>query len=139
MIGRHQNTPASIISIHGHIAEVNHLVRVNGGVGVYNSTGYPVNLSLGQLQLGPNWAEAPVATPTIANADSIAVWNASANRFDTYFELSDNTWRLNGQNTGPDQSNFIIPPGVTVTFLKRAAVSGAQAFLVPQIPYQLTH
>ena len=139
VIGRHQNSPATSFSIQGHVAEVNHLVRVNGGVGVYNSTGYPVKLTLGQLQLGSNWAKAPVATPNLAFADSLSLWNALANRFDTYFELSDNTWRLQGDLSGTDKSSFSIPAGTTVSFLKRASASGAQTFLVPQIPYQLTH
>jgi uncharacterized protein (TIGR02597 family) len=141
LITRHQNKAASSFVLTGRVAEVNHLVQTNGGTAVYDSTGYPVDVKLSQLNL-PNWAEAavptPPALPSIVNADSIAIWDATNSRFDTYFELANGQWRRLGGDQS-DQSNFVIPAGTTVSFLKRTSVSGSASFLAPQLPYSLTN
>jgi hypothetical protein len=109
---------------------------------VYDSTGYPVDVPLSSLKLGSNWTKAtipaPPAQPSVAGADTVAVWDAAHNRYDTYFELTDLTWRLQGGGTA-DQSAFVIPAGTTVSFLKRTGVSGATSYLEPLLPYSLTN
>jgi hypothetical protein len=93
------------------------------------------------LNLGANWLQAPVATPTVALADTLSVWNSNTDQLDTYFQLSDNTWRkVDGGST--DQSSFVISAGESVTILKRSptngmSVAGATSFLQSTLPYNL--
>jgi uncharacterized protein (TIGR02597 family) len=144
LITRRQNQAASTFVLTGRVAEVSHLVKtVGGNTAVYDSTGYPVDVMLSQLKL-TNWAKAPVPTPpalpNIVNADTIAVWNSTNNRFDSYFQVADanSTWRVVGGGS-TDESSFVIPAGTTVSFLKRTTVSGATSYLQPVLPYSLTN
>ena len=111
-ITRRASEAATSFILTGRVAEVDHKVKTLGtGSASYDSTGYPVAMKLSQLQL-VNWAKAtipaPPAQPSPISADSISVWNAVANHFDSYFELPDNTWRkVGGDNS--DQSNFVLP------------------------------
>jgi uncharacterized protein (TIGR02597 family) len=142
IITRRQNEAATSFVLTGRVAEVEHTVKTLGGnAAVYDSTGYPVDIMLSQLQLGTNWAKATIpAAPAIPNslvADTVSVWDASANQFDVYFECTDSTWRkVNGGNT--DQSSFVIPAATTVCFTKRSIVTGSNSFLQPVLPYSLT-
>ena len=143
-VTRHSNHPGNTsFVLTGRVAEVSHLVQTNGRTSVYDSTGYPVDVKLSQLNLGASWKLAPTTAPIASNADTIAVYDVSAGKFDTYFELNDtntpHAWRLAGDLTGADQSGFTIPAGTTVSFLKRAAVSGSASYLIPALPYSLTN
>jgi len=128
---RRANEAALSLVVTGRVAEVSRLIKTPGsGSVIYDSTGYPVDLTLSELQLGPNWVEGS----SVLSADTLSVWDASLLRFDTYFETTSNTWLKSGGGA-TDQSSVVIPAGTTVVFLKRAAVSGATSYLQPALPY----
>lgn len=136
LITRRPSEPALSFVLTGRVAEVNRLIKVPGGNQViYDSTGFAVDTPLSSLQLS-NWLQAPTTSPTVNNADTVSVWNSSANRLDTYFQLSDSTWRKVGGGS-TNESSFVISAGESVCFLKRAAVSGATSFLGSTLPYTL--
>jgi hypothetical protein len=122
------------LTLMGRVPSVSHLIKAPANTTTYNSTGYPVDMKLSQLNLGTTgepWTEGATAQA----ADMVAVWNASLSRFDSYFQLTDGTWRKVGGGPG-DVSTFTIPAGNMVIFVKRSSGgTGAGSFLVPAIPY----
>ncbi len=140
-ITRRASEAATSFVLTGRVAEVDHKVKVLGtNATSYDSTGYPVDVKLSELQLA-NWAKAPIpqtGQPSSIFADTISVWDALANHFDSYFQCTDNTWRKVGGD-GSNQSNFVIPAATTVCFVKRTSASGATSYLEPLLPYSLTN
>jgi len=132
--------PALTFTLTGRVAEVDRLIRTSSGSVVYDSTGFAIDTPLSKLNLGTNWVTSvvptPPALPTLGNSDSVSVWNQSHLRFDTYFQLTDSTWRLVDGGTN-DVSTNSIPAGASVVFLKHAAQPGAGSFLQSQLPYSL--
>ncbi len=114
----------------GRVPEVGRLIKTAGNNGIiYDSTGYPVDMKLSDLQL-TNWTKGSLPS----SADTISVWDSPLSKFDTYWQLADSTWR--GVDTGPlDQSSFVLPAGTTVAYLKRQRVTGANSYLEPTLPY----
>jgi uncharacterized protein (TIGR02597 family) len=131
-ITRRPNEAASSLVLMGRVAEVSRLIKTSGSATViYDSTGYPIDMKLSDLVIG-NWTRGS----TVLNSDTLSVWDAALSRFDTFFQLStDGTWRKSGGGSA-DQSSFVIPAGTTVSFLKRAAVSGSTSYLKPTLPYR---
>ena len=133
----------------GRVSEVSHLIKTTGNnSSVYNSTSYPVDMTLAQLGLGLTtvgstssptcpWTE---GTSALA-VDTIAVWNSGLNRFDYYYQFTDGTWRKVGGGT-TNQSGFVVHAGTAVNFIKREQVNPnqnapASTYLVPVMPYTL--
>jgi hypothetical protein len=133
-ITRRASEAATSFAVMGRVAEVSRLVKTTGSNAIiYDSTGYPVDLTLSQLTLGANW----VKGSTLGNSDTLSVWDAAQVKFDTYFQLSaDSTWRKSGGGS-TDYSSFVLPAGTTAAFLKRASVSGSTSYLQPVLPYSL--
>jgi hypothetical protein len=134
-ITRRPNEAATAIAVTGRVAEVPIITKTTGNNAiVYGSTDYPADLTLSQLQLGANWNKGS----SVFTADTISIWDAALLRFDTYYQLSDSTWRKSG-NSSTDQSSFVIPTGSAIGLLKRGTVSGAASFLptVSTLPYSL--
>jgi len=129
---RRANEVATTLTLTGRVAEVPMLTKTTGSdVDIYSSTKYASDVTLAQLQFS-NWTQA--ASPLAA--DTLAVWDPTMTRFDTYYQLPDSTWRKYGvPNT--DASGLVIPAGSIVSILKRAAVSGAASFLQSALPYSV--
>jgi uncharacterized protein (TIGR02597 family) len=123
---------ATSLVLMGRVAEVSRLIKTPGSSTViYDSTGYPVDMKLSDLVLGANWTKGT----SVINSDTLSVWDSALSRFDTYYQLSANSqWRKSGGGSA-DQSSFVITAGTTVSFLKRAAVSGSTSYLKPTLPY----
>ena len=126
---RRSNEPAISFVLMGKVPEVTRLVKTTGNSTIYDSTGYPVDMTLGQLNL-QNWTKG-----TLITADTVSVWNAPLGRFDAYYQQSsDSHWRKVGDSV-TDQNNFVIPAGTAVAFLRRSGVSGSASYIEPTIPY----
>jgi uncharacterized protein (TIGR02597 family) len=131
-ITRRSSEPAVSFTLMGRVPEVNRLIKTVGSNSVvYDSTGYPVDMALSQLHLG-NWT---TGTSSIF-ADTLSVWDPALLRFDTYFQMSDSSWRRSGAGT-TDQRNFVIPAGTTVLFVKRGTANGSTSYLQAPLPYTL--
>ena len=130
-ITRRQSEAALSITLMGQVPEVSGLAKsVGSNTIVYGSTGYPVNMTLSQLQLGPNWKTGT----SVLTADTIAIYDSALARYDAYYQLPNSTWRKSG-DTVDDQSSFVIPAGTEIGILQRSSVSGATSFLQSAIPY----
>ena len=131
-ITRRTNNGDTTYPAMGKVTEVPLLIKTLSLSTLYTSTLYPVDISLGNLNLGSNWNKGS----SITVADNLAVWNGSANpgHFDTYYQLTDLTWRKYPDKT-TNVSTFVIPAGSTVTITKRSSVTGPQSFLNPPLPY----
>lgn len=99
---------------------------------ILTSTHYATDVKLSQLQFGSNW----VTGSSIITADTLSVWNPSANSFDTYYQTPDSTWRK-FPDANTDQSNVSISAGTVTAIAKREVVTGADTFLASQMPYTL--
>jgi hypothetical protein len=106
--------------------------KVVGNGMAYTSTHYATDIKLSQLQFGSNW----VRGASSGAADTLSVWNAAANNFDTYYQKSDSTWRKTSDDV-TDQSSFAIAAGTVTTITKREMVAGADTFLQSPMPYSL--
>jgi uncharacterized protein (TIGR02597 family) len=129
VVNRLANHPATTLSLNGRVTQVNPAMKVVGRGSVFTSTHLAVNVKLSQLQFS-NWVEGA----TITAADNLSVWNATLNQFDVYYQKPDATWRKYPDAT-TDQSNFTIAAGTVTKILKRAAATGAAAFLQTNLPY----
>ena len=132
--------PALTFTLTGRVAEVDRMIKVTSGIVAFDSTGFAIDTPFSKLNLGTNWVTAPVpvppALPAVGNADTVALWNGPQNRFDTYFELADSTWRKYGGGTN-DYTTNTIPAGVSVVFSKVTVKPGASSFLQTPLPYNL--
>ncbi len=126
------NHADTMLVLQGRVTPVNASTKTVGRSAVYTSSHYALDITLSQLKFGPNWQTGG----TVWTADTLSVWNASLRQFVIYYQRPDLTWRKYGDNI-TDQSNVTIPAGAVTTIGKRAAVAGAQAFLVSALPYTL--
>ncbi|HEV3272921.1 MAG TPA: TIGR02597 family protein [Candidatus Methylacidiphilales bacterium] len=130
---RLNETTATTLVLTGRVAEVPILTKTTGSNSVvYGSTGYPADTTLSQFQLGPSW----VTGTSVLTADTVSIWDSALDRFNTYYQEPDSTWRSSTDAT-TDQSNLVISGGNSVAFMQRAAVSGAPSFLTSSLPYSL--
>jgi uncharacterized protein (TIGR02597 family) len=132
-VTRRMAHPSTNIVISGRVTSVMAQTRTLSNATVFTSTHYATDIKLSELQFGANW----VKGDTIVSADTLSVWNAASNHFDTYFQKTDSTWRkYPDMNT--DQSSFAIPAGAVTTITKREAVAANGAsFIQAPVPYSL--
>jgi uncharacterized protein (TIGR02597 family) len=132
-ITRAAGQASASVSLSGRVAEVPVLVKsVGQGVASHVSTGYATDLSLSQINLGSSW----VKSTSIYTASTLSIYNASLNRFCTYYQLPDSTWRLSTDAT-TDQSNTVIAAGSSVTVVNQQNLTGASSFLATSMPYSV--
>jgi hypothetical protein len=133
-ITRRGNEPSIPIVVMGRVSEVPLLTKTTGSqTTVYGSTGFAADMTLSQLTpLGLT------AGSSVFNADTIAAWDSSLNKFDIYYMDSTNVWREKG-NTTTDQGSVtgIFTAGKVISITKRSAVSGQTSFLPSVLPYAL--
>jgi hypothetical protein len=132
-ITRRSSETSTSLVVAGRVAEVPVLTKTTGSNAVvYGSTGYATDMTLSQLQLGPNWVQGT----SVFTADTISVWDSTLDRFDSYYQMPDSTWRASN-NSSVDQSNLVVPAGTCVAILQRGTVSGATSYLSSVMPYSL--
>jgi len=131
-ITRRTAHPDMNLVLGGRVTPVSVLTKVIGRGTVYDSTHYPIDVTLSQLQFGAHWTMGT----DVLSADTISVWNAALGQFDTYYQKPDTTWRKY-PDAVTDQSNFTITAGNITTIAKRAAVSGASSYIKSTLPYSL--
>jgi uncharacterized protein (TIGR02597 family) len=124
--------PDTTLVLGGRVTPVPAETKVVGNGAIYTSTHYATDVKLSQLRFGSNWVTGASST----SADTISVWNAGVNSFDTYYQTADSTWRKDSDAV-TDQSNLAIAAGTVTTITKRQMVTGAAAFLQSQLPYSL--
>ncbi len=135
-ITRRTNNGDTTFSATGRVPDVALLVKTLSFATLYTSSQYPSDISLADLNFGPNWTIGSTLTSSITSSDNLNVWNASVNHFDTYYQVSDSTWRKYPDKT-TDVSSFVIPAGSTICVTKRETVSGSTSYLQPALPYNL--
>jgi len=130
-IFRESGATALSFPVIGRIAEVPVLTKVGTNNAAYGSSGYPVDLTLSQINLGANWQTAS----DYLDADILSVYTPSAFKFVSYYQLPSSTsWHTKSGST--DVSNSVtIHAGDVITLFQTNTVSGAQSFLSPAMPY----
>jgi uncharacterized protein (TIGR02597 family) len=123
---------AANLIVGGRVTPVGAQTKLQSSGTIFTSTHYATDVKLSQLKFGSNWTMGS----NIVSADTLAVWNPSANRFDTFYQKPDSTWRRFPDDT-TDQSNFAIASGTVTAIEKREVVTGGQTFLQSQLPYTL--
>jgi len=132
-ITRRASAPNTSFVLAGRVAEVPILTKATGnGAEVYSSTCYPVDLTLSQLQFGSNW----VTSTKVNTANTVGLWNSTLNRFVTYYQRPDSTWR-SSRDTTDNMSDMVVATGTSMAVVQRASVSGASSFLSTPMPYSL--
>ncbi|HEX4141053.1 MAG TPA: hypothetical protein VHY09_11940 [Candidatus Methylacidiphilales bacterium] len=131
-ITRNANSePAASLILTGRVAEVPVMTKTTGNNAVvYGSTGYPLGLTLSQLNFGANWLKGTSTT----SADVLSVWNNSSKSFLSYYQMPDSTWRQAG-NTTTDQSGTVVPAGDCISLQQHLSVSGSTSYLPSSMPY----
>jgi uncharacterized protein (TIGR02597 family) len=131
------------VPVMGTVTDIALLVKTLSRATTYTSSQYPANITLANLGLGSNWTKCaypgnPSAPNLPVGCDNLNVWNPSAppGHFDTYYQLSDSTWRKYPNKT-TDVSSFVIPAGSAICITKSETVSGATSYLQPALPYTL--
>jgi len=132
MVTRRSSNPNTTFVVGGRVTPVAAAIKVASNATTYSSTHYASDITLSQLQFGSNW----VTGTSVISADTLSVWNVTENRFDTFYQKPDSTWRKY-PDAVTDQSNFAIAAGTVTTIAKREMVSGAATFLQPPLPYSL--
>jgi uncharacterized protein (TIGR02597 family) len=132
-ITRRASRPATSLVLTGDVPAVSVKTKTLGSNSAfYTSTRYPTDVTLGALNLS-NWTKANIS----GQADTIAIYNSSTAKFDTYFQRADNNeWRLSGGPT-TNQSGVNIPAGAMIVVLRRGTLSGVSTFTSSAIPYTL--
>jgi uncharacterized protein (TIGR02597 family) len=124
--------PGMTLVLSGRVTPVPAETKVVGNGTAYTSTHYATDIELSQLQFGSNW----VTGASASLADTLSVWNGAENKFVTYYQRPDSTWR-ESSDALTDRSSFAIAAGSVTTITKREMVSGAAAFLQSPMPYSL--
>ena len=117
----------------GQVTSANACQKIVANTNVYCSSHYATPILLSQLKMGSNWQTGSNSSL----ADTLGIWNASSSSFTFYYEKSNGSWYLASGNSSVTQNNVTIPAGAATVIYKRAAVSGANAFLVSAMPYSL--
>jgi uncharacterized protein (TIGR02597 family) len=132
VINSRQTDADTTLVVSGRVTPVEAQTKVLGQGTVYTSTHFATDVTLSQLNFGSNW----VTGSNVVTADNISVWNASANRFDTYYQKPDSTWRKY-PDAVTDQSSFTIAAGTVTAIAKHGTVTGGATFLQSPLPYSL--
>ena len=135
-ITRHSATePVPFIVLIGRVPEVQVMVKTTGSNAItYVSTGYPVGMTLSQLNFGSNWTK---GTST-ATADVVSVWNSTTKTFVSYYELPTSAWCQAGTTTA-DKGSTVLPPGGCLALQQHMTVSGATSYLTLSVPYSVSN
>jgi uncharacterized protein (TIGR02597 family) len=133
VITRRSGRSAVSLVVTGAVPSIPPLIKSTGSnVVVYVTTGYPIDLTLAQLNL-VNWTKAIIA----GQADTLSVYNTSTSKFDTYFQRSDTSlWQKSGAGSA-DQSATVLPAGSVVAILRRASITAGASFSYTPLPYSL--
>jgi uncharacterized protein (TIGR02597 family) len=132
-ITRRLSHPDTTFVMAGRVTPVAPQIKIAGNSTLYTSTHFAADMTLSQLQFGSNWVK---GTSSIT-ADTLGVWNSAMNRFDTYYQTPDSTWRKY-PDANTDASNVTIPAGSITSITKRTVVAtGAASFIQSPIPYSL--
>jgi hypothetical protein len=119
----------------GDMPEVQVMVKTTGNNAItYVSTGYPVGMTLSQLNFGSNWLK---GTST-ATADVVSVWNSSTKAFVSYYETPSSGWCKVGSPTA-DQGSTVLPAGCCLALQQHLTVSGATSYLTLSAPYSVSN
>jgi uncharacterized protein (TIGR02597 family) len=135
-ITRHSSSePVPYIVLTGRVPEVQVMVKTTGSNAItYVSTGYPVGMTLSQLNLGSNWTKGT----TTATADVVSVWNSSTRSFVSYYQLPSSAWCQAGSPTA-NKGSTVLPPGCCLALQQHATVSGATSYLTLSVPYAVSN
>ena len=132
-VTRRSTTSDGALVVTGQVTPVPALIKTTGNSAVtFTSTGYASDITLSQLNFGSGWTKGDNAL----QASTVSLWNPNSNRFDTYFQKADQTWRLVTDAT-TDQSDTVVEGGMAISVLQRAQVSGSSSFLATALPYSL--
>ncbi len=129
---RRSNHADTTLTLGGRVTQVAPTTKLVSGGSVYTSTHFATDIKLSQLQFASNWVQGATAFA----ADTIGIWNSTLSKFDTYYQMTDSTWRK-FPDMVTDQSNITIPAGTVATITKKAPVAGVATFLESSLPYSL--
>ncbi len=132
-IARKTNRPLTSLTILGDVPVISPLTKARGSASTaYNSTRFPVNMTLAQLSFN-NWTR---GTSTFT-ADTIGIYNSATAKLDVYYQLASGQWRKS-TDSATDQSGVVIPAGVGIAISRRSTtLSGATSFVSSTLPYTL--
>ena len=131
-VDRLKTHPDTTLTLGGRVAEVSPDIKVVSKGVVYTSSHFATDITLSELQFGPNWGKGT----SIYTADTLSVWSPTLNKFQIFYQLPNSTWRMY-PNATTDQSNFTITAGTVTTISKKVAVAGAATLLQANLPYSL--
>jgi len=133
-ITRHSpSEPVPFIVLTGRVPEVQVMVKTTGSNAItYVSTGYPVGMTLSQLNFGSNW----VKGTSTATADIVSVWNSSTKTFISYYQLPTSAWCQAG-SPAADKGSTVLPAGCCLALQQHMSVSGASSYLTLSVPYSV--
>ncbi len=122
------------LSFTGRVPEVPLLIKTVSATTSFSSSQYPVDMTLSQLQLGPNW----YANPNLKESGSDALGLFGATSTTIYYQqpaigLADPVWYQ--YPTGSNANSVSIPAGTALIFNQRLTVTGGSTFLQVQMPY----
>ena len=123
--------PAQPYTFTGVVSTAKTLQKAIALRAVPTSLNMPVDLPLSALQIGGSWTKANRA----GSADTVSIYNASTGKSDSYYQRTDNTWRL--LTGAADVSSTIIPAGSVVSLLERVGGTGSAGYFSITLPYSL--
>jgi len=133
-VTRKQNSLAVNLPIIGVVPAVAPLIKMNvNNATVQASFQVPVDMKLGQLAL-INWVRGDTL---LASSDRLGVLNTVTNKFDSYFQKNDGTWRISLDLVTDRSGSVVITAGSIVTITKKANVAGAGSYTAAVLPYAL--
>lgn len=132
LIVRRAGRPQVDLVTLGSVPPIAPRTKVIANQAKYSSTRFPVPVTLSQLDFGADWARG--SSPF--KADTLALWNDAAQKWDSYYRLPAGSWRKAGDNA-TDQSNLSIPAGTVVGLLKRSTANAPTSFVSAPLPYSL--
>lgn len=123
--------PAQQYSFTGTVSKAKTLQKTITARAVPTGLNLPVDVSLSALQISGGWTKANRVT----SADTLSIYNPSSGKSDTYYQRTDNTWRLIDGTS--DVSSTIIPAGSVVSLLERVNGTGGAGYFSIALPYSL--
>jgi len=135
MISRKANNPVPAeIVVLGSVPSIAPLTKTTGGSSTrYVSSGFPVDMTLGSLNL-TGWVKA-ASLKSNPGPDTVLIYNGTS--WDIYFQSSvaPYNWLAKNNPVG-NASTTAIPAGSIIGIVKKASVSGASSFLkTSTMPY----
>ena len=132
VITRQPGRDATQLVLAGTVPATAPLIKLPGNyLARYLGTLLPVDLTLGQLDLGPNWRKANVS----ANADKLTVIKPGGAESTPYYQNKDGQWLKVDHDA--NEGATVLPAGGAVLFVKRKAVLSKDSFFPIPLPYTL--